>query len=113
MAALRRLTYRSCIDEIVPLRRGHAHLDRPAPVGAGAARGVRRGWLPEPLLSDPYQEPERAAELADSVSMAALLLLERLSPLERAVFVLREVFRFDYPDRFCRGPFGGSLPPAR
>lgn len=55
-------------------------------------------WLPEPLLNDPYQEPERAAELADSVSMAALLLLERLSPLERAVFVLREVFRFDYPD---------------
>ena len=37
-------------------------------------------WLPEPLLNDPYQEPERAAELADSVSMAALLLLERLSP---------------------------------
>jgi RNA polymerase sigma-70 factor (ECF subfamily) len=55
-------------------------------------------WLPEPLLSDPYQEPERAAELADTVSMAALLLLERLSPLERAVFVLREVFRFDYPE---------------
>ncbi len=53
-------------------------------------------WLPEPLLSDPYQDPARSAELADSVSMAALLLLERLSPLERAVFVLREVFAFDF-----------------
>jgi RNA polymerase sigma-70 factor (ECF subfamily) len=53
-------------------------------------------WLPEPLLTDPYQDPERSAELADSVSMAALLLLERLSPLERAVFVLREVFGFGF-----------------
>ena len=55
-------------------------------------------WLPEPLLTDPYQDPVRSAELADSVSMAALLLLERLSPLERAVFVLREVFGFGFPE---------------
>ncbi|MHA6693835.1 RNA polymerase sigma-70 factor [Homoserinimonas sp. A520] len=55
-------------------------------------------WFPEPLLTDPYEDPERSAELADSVSMAALLLLERLSPLERAVFVLREVFAFDFPE---------------
>ncbi|EFL00864.1 LOW QUALITY PROTEIN: ECF subfamily RNA polymerase sigma factor, partial [Streptomyces sp. SPB78] len=55
-------------------------------------------WLPEPLLADPYEDPERTAELADSVSMAALLLLERLSPLERAVFVLREVFDFGYAE---------------
>ncbi|GII57936.1 DNA-directed RNA polymerase sigma-70 factor [Planotetraspora thailandica] len=55
-------------------------------------------WMPEPLLTDPYQDPERSAELADSVSMAALLLLERLSPLERAVFVLREVFGFGFPE---------------
>ena len=55
-------------------------------------------WFPEPLLTDPYQDPERSAELADSVSMAALLLLERLSPLERAVFVLREVFAFGFPE---------------
>jgi RNA polymerase sigma-70 factor, ECF subfamily len=53
-------------------------------------------WFPEPLLTDPYSDPERSAELADSVSMAALLLLERLTPLERAVFVLREVFGFDF-----------------
>jgi RNA polymerase sigma-70 factor (ECF subfamily) len=55
-------------------------------------------WFPEPLLTDPYQDPERSAELADSVSMAALLLLERLTPLERAVFVLREVFGFGFPE---------------
>ncbi|GCB49576.1 RNA polymerase sigma-70 factor [Streptomyces sp. NL15-2K] len=55
-------------------------------------------WLPEPLLTDPYEDPERSAELADSLSMAALLLLERLSPLERAVFVLREVFGFGFPE---------------
>lgn len=55
-------------------------------------------WLPEPLLTDPYEDPARSAELADSVSMAALVLLERLSPLERAVFVLREVFGFGFPE---------------
>lgn len=55
-------------------------------------------WLPEPLVTDPYEDPERSVELADSVSMAALLLLERLSPLERAVFVLREVFAFSFPE---------------
>jgi RNA polymerase sigma-70 factor, ECF subfamily len=55
-------------------------------------------WFPEPLLTDPYQDPARSAELADSVSMAALVLLERLSPLERAVFVLREVFGFGFPE---------------
>jgi RNA polymerase sigma-70 factor, ECF subfamily len=53
-------------------------------------------WFPEPLVEDPYQDPARSAELADSVSMAALLLLERLTPLERAVFVLREVFGFGF-----------------
>jgi RNA polymerase sigma-70 factor (ECF subfamily) len=55
-------------------------------------------WFPEPLLTDPYEDPERSAELADSLSMAALVLLERLSPLERAVFVLREVFGFEYAE---------------
>ena len=55
-------------------------------------------WFPEPLLDDPYEDPQRSAELADSVSMAALLLLERLTPLERAVFVLREVFASPYPE---------------
>jgi RNA polymerase sigma factor (sigma-70 family) len=71
-------------------------------------------WLPEPLLTDPYEDPERSAELADSVSMAALLLLERLSPLERAVFVLREVVQVRVPGgRVGRGALGGSVSPAR
>jgi RNA polymerase sigma-70 factor (ECF subfamily) len=55
-------------------------------------------WLPEPLLTDPYEDPARSTELADSVSMAALLLLERLSPLERAVFVLRDVFGYEFAE---------------
>ncbi|MGW5463633.1 RNA polymerase sigma-70 factor [Streptomyces sp. NPDC003996] len=55
-------------------------------------------WFPEPLLSDPYLDPARSVELADSVSIAALLLLERLSPLEQAVFVLREVFAFGFDE---------------
>jgi RNA polymerase sigma-70 factor, ECF subfamily len=55
-------------------------------------------WFPEPLLSDPYEDPARSAELADSLSMAALLLLERLTPLERAVFVLRDVFGFGFSE---------------
>ena len=55
-------------------------------------------WLPEPLLTDPYEDPAHSAELADSLSMAALLLLERLTPLERAVFVLREVFGFGFQE---------------
>ena len=68
-------------------------------------------WLPEPLLTDPYEDPARSAELADSVSMAALLLLERLGPLERAVFVLREVFGFSFP-RSPRRSAGRRWPAA-
>jgi RNA polymerase sigma-70 factor (ECF subfamily) len=58
-------------------------------------------WLPEPLLTDapaPYADPEHTAELADSVSMAALLVLERLSPEQRAVFVLHDVFGFPFSE---------------
>ena len=55
-------------------------------------------WFPEPLPTGRYGDPERSAELADSVSMAALLLLERLTPPERAVFTLREVFGFGFPE---------------
>ena len=55
-------------------------------------------WLPEPLLDEPYQDPEHAAELADSLSTAALVLLERLSPLERAAFLLHDVFGFGFDE---------------
>jgi RNA polymerase sigma-70 factor (ECF subfamily) len=54
-------------------------------------------WLPEPLLLDD-QDPSTDVVLAESVSMAMLVLLETLSPDERAVFVLREVFGFDYAE---------------
>jgi RNA polymerase sigma factor (sigma-70 family) len=69
----------------------------------GSAR-VRRetyvgDWLPEPVVV-PADAPGPAehAELADSLSMAFLVLLEALSPVERAVFMLREVFGYGYPD---------------
>jgi RNA polymerase sigma-70 factor, ECF subfamily len=61
-------------------------------------------WLPEPLLTGPEQvaspspDPAAAAEQADSLSMAFLLLLERLSPIERAVFLLHDVFGYDYDE---------------
>jgi RNA polymerase sigma-70 factor, ECF subfamily len=57
-------------------------------------------WLPEPLVTaeDETADPARHAETADSLSMAFLVLLERLSPVERAVFLLREVFGYDYEE---------------
>ena len=51
-------------------------------------------WLPEPLVAEPG--PAERAEMADSLSMAFLVLLESLSPVERAVFLLREVFGYEY-----------------
>jgi RNA polymerase sigma-70 factor (ECF subfamily) len=61
-----------------------------------ARREVYSGpWLPEPVAAD--ADPQAAAELADSLSMALLVVLETLSPLERAAFVLREVFSEPYP----------------
>ena len=55
-------------------------------------------WLPEPLVTDPALDPSGAVELAESLSMAMMVLLERLSPIERAVFLLHEVFDFEYPE---------------
>jgi len=52
-------------------------------------------WLPEPLVTSPEEDPARQAQVADSLSMAFLVLLESLSPEQRAAFLLREVF--DYP----------------
>ncbi len=53
-------------------------------------------WLPEPLLTE--EGPAAHAEQADSLSMAFLLVLERLSPVERAVFLLHDVFAYDYDE---------------
>lgn len=56
-------------------------------------------WLPEPLLTeDDPDSPTSQAERLESVSMAFLVLLERLNPVERAVFLLREVFDYPYSD---------------
>jgi RNA polymerase sigma-70 factor (ECF subfamily) len=53
-------------------------------------------WLPEPLVTD--DDPAATAELADSLSVAFLLLLERLNPVERAVVLLHDVFGYDYDE---------------
>lgn len=55
-------------------------------------------WLPEPLVELDPHTPESVAELASDVSVAFLWLLERLSPEERAAFLLRQVFEHDYAD---------------
>jgi RNA polymerase sigma-70 factor, ECF subfamily len=53
-------------------------------------------WLPEPLLTDPAPDPSEQVELSDSLSIAFLTVLESLSPVERAVYILREVFGYGY-----------------
>jgi RNA polymerase sigma factor (sigma-70 family) len=55
-------------------------------------------WLPEPLLTDDTEDPAGHAEQADSLSMAFLLVLERLNPVERAVFLLHDVFGYGYDE---------------
>ncbi|AHF92308.1 RNA polymerase sigma24 factor [Opitutaceae bacterium TAV5] len=79
---------RLCIDQMRSARR-----QREEYVGA---------WLPEPLVHaagmTTATTPDQAAALADSLGMAFMLMLEELSPVERAVFLLREVFDHDYAD---------------
>ena len=53
-------------------------------------------WLPEPIVTDPAEDPARRAELSDSLSLAFLVLLESLSPEQRAVLLLRDVFDYGY-----------------
>jgi RNA polymerase sigma-70 factor (TIGR02957 family) len=55
-------------------------------------------WLPEPLVGNSEPDPAELAETSDSLSMAFLVLLESLAPAERAVFLLREVFGYDYKE---------------
>ena len=72
-----------------------------------AQREVYTGsWLPEPVAVD---DPQAAVELADSLSLALLVVLETLSPVERAAFVLREVFQQPTP-RWPRPWDGKSRP---
>jgi RNA polymerase sigma-70 factor (ECF subfamily) len=78
------VTTRLCIDHL-----RSARVRRESYVGT---------WLPEPLLTEETSDAERHAETADSLSMGFLVLLERLTPVERAVFLLREVFEYDYDE---------------
>jgi RNA polymerase sigma-70 factor (ECF subfamily) len=55
-------------------------------------------WLPEPLVTDGADDPARHAETADSLSLAMLVLLESLSPEQRAVLLLHDVFDYGYPE---------------
>lgn len=78
------ITTRLCIDQLRSARRKRE-----------AYYGV---WLPEPLVEGQDNSQEAASGLADSLSIAFMLLLESLAPTERAVFLLREVFNYDYAD---------------
>ncbi len=68
-------------------------------------------WLPEPLVTEPGNDVSRIAEVDESVSMAMMLLLERLTPVERAVFLLGEIF--DYTHAEIGGMLGISEPNCR
>ena len=81
-AYLVRITTRQALDRLRTLRRRKESYVGP--------------WLPEPLLTAP--DVAEDVELAESVSMAMLLVLETLTPTERAVFVLRDVFDLDYDE---------------
>jgi RNA polymerase sigma-70 factor, ECF subfamily len=84
-AYLSAITTRLCIDHARSARARHETY-----VGA---------WLPEPLLTDlAAPDPASLAEQSDTLSMAFLLLLERLSPLERAAFLLHDVFSYSYSE---------------
>jgi RNA polymerase sigma-70 factor (TIGR02957 family) len=55
-------------------------------------------WLPEPIITDGEDDPARHAEMADSLSLAMLVLLENLTPEQRAVLLLHDVFEYPYPE---------------
>ncbi len=83
-AYLMTITTRLCLDQL-----RLAHVRREEYVGA---------WLPEPLLQSPESDPARLVEMDESISTAFLVLLESLSPLDRAVFLLHEVFNYTFAD---------------
>ncbi|WP_293153951.1 MULTISPECIES: RNA polymerase sigma-70 factor [unclassified Microcoleus] len=78
------ITTRLCIDHL-----RSARVQREQYVGT---------WLPEPMLTPQSENSTDLMELADSLSIAFLTVLERLSPIERAVFLLRDVFDYDYDE---------------
>ncbi|MFF1442703.1 sigma factor-like helix-turn-helix DNA-binding protein [Streptomyces sp. NPDC058295] len=80
-------------------------------VGALHAARAARGEPVSPLLAAGQADPDRPADLADALSLSALMVLERLSPLERAVFVLREAFGCG--DTQIAAALGCSVPACR
>lgn len=83
-AWLTAVTARLCLDQL--RARGRRHEDYVGP------------WLPEPLVSTQEPGPEEAAELADSLTLGFLILLDQLAPTERAVFILADVFDVPYAE---------------
>jgi RNA polymerase sigma-70 factor (ECF subfamily) len=83
-AYLSTIVTRLCIDRLRSARVRREHYVGP--------------WLPEPVLGELAQEIGDSAELEDTLSMAFLVLLESLTPVERAVFLLREVFDYEYAE---------------
>jgi RNA polymerase sigma-70 factor (ECF subfamily) len=83
-AYLSKIVTRLCIDHLKSAR-----VRREAYVGP---------WLPEPLVTETEPDASERIEQAETMSMAFLVLLETLTPVERAVFLLREVFDYDYTD---------------
>ena len=81
-AFLTTVTTRLAIDQLRRLRMEREHYIGP--------------WLPEPLVGAPGMGPDEQTALAESLSLAMLVVLETLEPAERAVFLLREVFDIDY-----------------
>lgn len=83
-AYLSTVVVRLCLDEL-----GSARARREEYVGP---------WLPEPLAEDPEGSGRMSPERVESLSMAFLVLLEKLTPVQRAVFLLREVFDYGYDE---------------
>jgi len=83
-AYLQRIVTRLCIDQL-----RSARVQREAYIGP---------WLPEPLIQSEDADPLATADLADSLSLGFLRLLERLTPIERAVFLLHDVFGYTYEE---------------
>jgi RNA polymerase sigma-70 factor (ECF subfamily) len=83
-AFLMTTTTRICLDMLTSARARHEHYIGP--------------WLPEPVLDTAALAPDTRTELAEDLSIALLLILDRLSPLERAAFLLHDVFDFSFAE---------------
>jgi RNA polymerase sigma-70 factor (ECF subfamily) len=83
-ALLRRIVTRLCLDELKSARRRREQYVGP--------------WLPEPLVEGLAQDVDPIEDVAEDLSVAMMLALERLSPLERAAFLLHDIFEIGFPE---------------